>query len=61
MIWILGCLIISTYINHGLGIRFECSLRGNTRIYGGMEAGKRKYFIKIHIFISQYEIDNYFS
>ena len=45
MIWMLGCLIISTFIQHGDG---SCSLGTNTRIYYGNEAVPRKYFINIH-------------
>ena len=44
MIWMLGCLIISTFIQHGVG-RTPCSLGTNTRIWYGNEAAARKYFI----------------
>jgi len=37
MIWMLGCLIISTFINHGVG-RNRCSLGSQTRIWYGNEA-----------------------
>ena len=49
MIWMLGCLIISTFINHGAG--FRCSLGWGTRIYNGNKADPRKHFIDIHIFV----------
>ena len=51
MIWMLGCLIISTFIQHGFG-RTPCSLGTNTRIWYGNEAAARKYFINIHTFFS---------
>ena len=53
MIWMLGCLIISTFINHGVG-KSNCKLpKGpGTRIWNGNEAKARKYFIDIHISFS---------
>ena len=51
MIWILGCLIISIFINHGAGFRFKCSLGERIRIYNGNKADPRKHFIDIHIFV----------
>ena len=51
MIWMLGCLIISTFINHGVG-RSRCSLGSPTRIWYGNEAAPRKYSIIIHNFFS---------
>ena len=53
MIWMLGCLIISTFINLGVG-KSDCKLpKGQgTRIWYGNEAKARKYFIDIHISFS---------
>ena len=53
MILMLGCLIISTFINHGVG-KSNCKLpKGpGTRIWNGNEAKARKYFIDIHISFS---------
>ena len=53
MIWMLGCLIISTFISHGVG-KSNCKLPQGpgTRIWYGNEAKARKYFINIHISFS---------
>ena len=61
MIWMLGCLIISTFINHGVGFRFDkCDSIANTRVFNGNTAEKRNYFIKNCILKSQYGIDYYY-
>ena len=53
MIWMLGCLIISTFISHGVG-KSNCKLPQGpgTRIWYGNEAKARNYFIDIHISFS---------
>ena len=60
MIRMLGCLIISTFINHGVGFRpHKCDLGNNNRVFNGNTAEPRNYFIKNCILKSQYGINYY--
>merc|ERR1712179_414528 len=61
MIWTLGCLIISIFINYGVGIsppgRINCSLGQTERIYSGFEAKEHSWpwIVSMQIWIGDWK------